>query len=96
MTGGGNGPIAALVNAFEEHFSISVRIRDYHEHAMAAAATATAAAYVEADVDEEAFWGVGIHPSIVTASLRAVVSAVNRAVAQRDAGGAIGALFGAR
>ena len=47
---------------------------------------ATAAAYVEADVDDEAFWGVGIHPSIVTASLRAVVNAVNRATRSRRAG----------
>ena len=45
---------------------------------------ARAAAYVEADVDEEAFWGVGIHHSIVTASLRAVVNAVDRAVAARS------------
>ena len=40
---------------------------------------------VEADVDEEAYWGVGIHPSIVTASLRAVINAVNRAHALRSA-----------
>ena len=43
------------------------------------------AAYVESDVDDEALWGVGIHPSIVTASLRAVVNAVNRAHASRAA-----------
>jgi 2-isopropylmalate synthase len=45
---------------------------------MAASAAAAAAAYVEADVDEQAFWGVAIHGSIVTASLRAIVNAVNR------------------
>ena len=60
-------------------------MREYHEHAMSKGEDATAAAYVEADVDEEAFWGVGIHPSIVTASLRAVVNAVNRAHALRSA-----------
>jgi 2-isopropylmalate synthase len=62
-----------------------IRIRDYHEHAMAAAADATAAAYIEADIDGDLVWGVGLHPSIVTASLRAVVNAVNRAHALRKA-----------
>jgi 2-isopropylmalate synthase len=54
---------------------------------------ATAAAYVEADVDEEAFWGVGIHPSIVTASLRAVINSVNRATLLRTARDAAAAAF---
>jgi 2-isopropylmalate synthase len=83
VQGAGNGPIAALVEGFERQFGITVRLRDYHEHAMAASADATAAAYVEADVDEDAVWGVGLHPSIVTASLRAVVNAVNRGIALR-------------
>jgi len=93
VSGSGNGPIAALVDAFERHFGVSVRIRDYHEHAMAASADATAAAYVEADVDEDAVWGVGLHPSIATASLRAVVNAVNRAIALRASEAAAAALF---
>jgi 2-isopropylmalate synthase len=85
VSGSGNGPIAALVDAFDQNFGIAIRIRDYHEHAMAAAADATAAAYIEADIDGDLVWGVGLHPSIVTASLRAVVNAVNRALAQRKA-----------
>ena len=85
VSGEGNGPIAALVHGIEERFGIEVDVRDYHEHAMAKGEDATAAAYVEADVDDEAFWGVGIHPSIVTASLRAVVNAINRAHALRSA-----------
>ncbi len=85
IEGVGNGPIAALVDAFARSFGIEIRLRDYHEHAMSAAADATAAAYIEADVDDEPVWGVGLHPSIVSASLRAVVNAVNRAVAQRAA-----------
>jgi 2-isopropylmalate synthase len=85
VTGTGNGPIAALVDALDREFGVAVRIRDYHEHAMAAAADATAAAYIEADIDGDLVWGVGLHPSIVTASLRAVVNAVNRAIAQRRA-----------
>ena len=85
LEGEGNGPIAALVDAIEERFGLAVDVREYHEHAMSKGEDATAAAYVEADVDEEAFWGVGIHPSIVTASLRAVINAVNRAHAFRSA-----------
>ena len=85
VSGEGNGPIAALVHGLEQRFGIEVDVRDYHEHAMAKGEDATAAAYVEADVDDEAVWGVGIHPSIVTASLRAVVNAVNRAHALRAA-----------
>jgi 2-isopropylmalate synthase len=85
VSGTGNGPIDALVDAFDRSFGIAVRIRNYHEHAMAAAADATAAAYIEADIDSDLVWGVGLHPSIVTASLRAVINAVNRALAQRKA-----------
>ncbi len=85
VTGEGNGPIAALVHALEQRLGIEIDVREYHEHAMSKGEDATAAAYVEADVDDEAFWGVGIHPSIVTASLRAVVNAVDRAYALRAA-----------
>ena len=85
VVGEGNGPIAALVHGIEQQFGLDVDVRDYHEHAMSKGEDATAAAYVEADVDEEAFWGVGIHPSIVTASLRAVINAVNRATLLRTA-----------
>jgi 2-isopropylmalate synthase len=85
VVGEGNGPIAALVHGIEQRLGLAVDVRDYHEHAMSKGEDATAAAYVEADVDDEAFWGVGIHPSIVTASLRAVINAVNRAHAFRSA-----------
>ncbi len=85
IEGEGNGPVAALVDAFSKAFGVTISIRDYHEHAMAASADAKAAAYVEADVDDEAFWGVGVHGSILTASLRAIVNAVNRADAARAA-----------
>jgi len=95
VAGSGNGPIAALVEAFDRNFGVQVRIRDYHEHAMAASADATAAAYVEADVDDDAVWGVGLHSSIVTASLRASVNAVNRALALRAAEAAAAAMFDA-
>jgi 2-isopropylmalate synthase len=93
IDGTGNGPIAALVDAFEHSFGIVVRIRDYEEHAMSASADALAAAYVEAEVDDEVVWGVGIHASIATASLRAVVNSVNRAIAAREALAATAAAF---
>jgi 2-isopropylmalate synthase len=82
VAGVGNGPIAAFVTALREGLGVPVQVRDYHEHALGAGAGASAAAYVEADVDEDVTWGVGIHSSIVTASLRAVSSAVNRAARQ--------------
>ncbi len=85
IAGAGNGPIAALVHAIGSQLDIAVRVRAYHEHAMSTGEDATAAAYVEADVDDEVVWGVGIHPSIVTASLRAVVNAVDRALAAQAA-----------
>ena len=74
----GNGPIAAFVDALAA-IGIDVRVLDYAEHAMSAGGDAKAAAYVECAVGDRVLWGVGIDASIVTASLKAVVSAVNRA-----------------
>jgi 2-isopropylmalate synthase len=56
-----------------------VRVLDYHEHALTAGDDARAAAYVECATGGDVLWGVGVDHSIVTASLRAVVSAINRA-----------------
>jgi len=77
LTGHGNGPIAAFCEALHAH--ADVRVLDYHEHALAAGGDAKAAAYLECAVNGKVLWGVGIHSSIVTASMKAVVSAVNRA-----------------
>jgi 2-isopropylmalate synthase len=55
-------------------------VLDYHEHAMSAGDDARAAAYVECAVEDTVLWGVGVNGSIVSASLKAVVSAVNRAM----------------
>jgi 2-isopropylmalate synthase len=74
----GNGPIDAFMHALST-VDISVRVLDYAEHALSAGGDAQAAAYVECEVDGEVRWGVGVDPNIVTASLRAVASAVNRA-----------------
>jgi 2-isopropylmalate synthase len=78
LHGVGNGPIDAFVHALSE-VDIEVRVLDYAEHALSAGGDAKAAAYVECAVGGEMYWGVGIDPNIVAASLRAVTSAVNRA-----------------
>ncbi len=83
LTGRGNGPVAAFCGALAQH-GIDVRVLDYAEHAMSAGGDATAASYVECAVNDRVLWGIGIGPSITTSSLKAIVSAVNRAV--RDAG----------
>jgi 2-isopropylmalate synthase len=77
ITGSGNGPIAAFVDALAS-VGFDVRVLDYTEHALTAGDDARAAAYVECTVGDRVLWGVGVHSSIVTASLRAVVSAINR------------------
>jgi 2-isopropylmalate synthase len=78
LEGRGNGPIAAFVDALST-LDVDVRVLDYTEHAMSSGGDATAAAYVECAVGERVLWGVGVDPNIVRASLKAVMSAVNRA-----------------
>ncbi|MCW2852323.1 MAG: 2-isopropylmalate synthase [Nocardioides sp.] len=84
LEGSGNGPIEAFVTAINElpraglGGSFDVRVLDYHEHALSSGGDALAAAYVECAVGDEVLWGVGVDANIVTASLKAVVSAVNR------------------
>jgi 2-isopropylmalate synthase len=78
VSGQGNGPLAAFVDAISS-VGFDVEVLDYSEHAMSAGDDAQAAAYVEASIGGQTVWGVGIATSITTASLRAVVSAVNRA-----------------
>ena len=79
LGGHGNGPIAAFCDALSTH-GIDVRVLDYAEHAMSAGGDAKAASYVECAVEGKVLWGVGIDPSITTSSLKAIISAVNRAV----------------
>lgn len=78
-TGTGNGPIAAFL-AIMAAQGIEVKLYDYVEHALSEGGDALAAAYVELNVNGTRLWGVGIDADISTASLKAVVSAVNRAV----------------
>ena len=62
---------------------MDVRVLDYSEHALSEGGNARAAAYVECAVGERVLWGVGIDPNTSMSSLKAVISAVNRAI--RDA-----------
>jgi 2-isopropylmalate synthase len=78
LTGVGNGPIDAFVHAIQP-LGIQARVLDYQEHALTAGGDAQAAAYVEVEVGDVTVWGVGIDPNIVSASIKAVNSAVNRA-----------------
>ena len=78
LEGHGNGPIAAFVDALAT-IGYDVRVLDYSEHALSSGGDAIAAAYVECAVGDQLLWGVGLDANIVTASLKAVISAVNRA-----------------
>ena len=91
LTGTGNGPIAAFVGALNELLGEmkaagdprwtdrdEVRVLDYAEHALSSGGDAIAAAYVECAIGDKVMWGVGLDANIVTASLKAVVSAINR------------------
>ena len=82
VLGRGNGPIAAFIDALTS-IGVDVRVLDYAEHALSAGGDARAAAYVECAVGDRVLWGVGLHESIVKASFRAIMSALNRA--DRDA-----------
>ncbi|HEY3841178.1 MAG TPA: 2-isopropylmalate synthase [Bryobacteraceae bacterium] len=78
VTGAGNGPIAAFVHALQKDLTIDVEVVDYAEHAITAGSEASAAAYVEARSADGIRWGVGLDGSILAASLKAVLCAVNR------------------
>ena len=80
FSGSGNGPIAAFIHIISGYTDKQVRVLDYYEHALSAGGDAKAAAYLECEVDGKTFWGVGIDPSTTTAALKAVISAVNRAL----------------
>ncbi|MBU6253784.1 MAG: 2-isopropylmalate synthase [Acidobacteria bacterium] len=79
LSGSGNGPISAFCNVMQS-YGVDIQVADYYEHAMSAGGDASAAAYLECTVNGGTYWGVGIDPSTTTASLKAVISAVNRAL----------------
>jgi len=77
--GVGNGPVDAFLKILAAQ-GIDIQLFDYVEHTMAQGGDAHAAAYVELEVNGRTLWGVGIDPDISTASLKAIVSGVNRAL----------------
>ena len=87
VTGVGNGPINAFCQAVSEPDmglgGVGLRVLDYSEHALTTGGDAEAAAYLEIEVGDQVLWGVGISESIVGASLRAVMSGVNRIARNR-------------
>jgi len=80
ISGKGNGPIDSYVDALKSQCDVDFKVIDYRERAFGAGADARAVAYVEIETPEGALFGVGEHVNIVTASLKAVTSAVNRAI----------------
>ena len=84
--GVGNGPIEAFIDGFQREFGHKIRITGYNEHAIGDGADASALCIVEAQVDAgQPVFGVGMHGNIVSASLKAIVCAVNRSLLERDA-----------
>ncbi|MEW2292610.1 2-isopropylmalate synthase [Streptomyces sp. NPDC006743] len=78
LTGSGNGPISAFFDALQA-IGVDVRLLDYQEHTMSEGASAQAASYIECAIEDKVLWGIGIDANTTRASLKAVVSAVNRA-----------------
>jgi len=79
ISGTGNGPIDAFVSGLRSGLGVEISVRDYHEHATTAGANSAAVAYVELEVAGHAVYGIARDANIVTASLRAIVSGLNRA-----------------
>ncbi|MDQ1113816.1 2-isopropylmalate synthase [Microbacterium testaceum] len=84
----GNGPVAAFLEIVRSQ-GFEVTLYDYVEHALSSGGDAQAAAYVELQVDDQRLWGVGIDGDISTASLKAIVSGVNRAIRTRQSSDAL-------
>jgi 2-isopropylmalate synthase len=79
LSGEGNGPINAFVQALRHEFAVTFDVKDYVEHALSQGSEASAVAYIETqDAEGTVRWGVGVHPSTITASLRAVLGAFAR------------------
>jgi 2-isopropylmalate synthase len=78
VTGTGNGPIDALMNALQRELGISAEVLEYSEHSVGKGAKACAIAYVQVSMNGRSSFGVGRHESILTASIEAVLSAIAR------------------
>jgi 2-isopropylmalate synthase len=77
--GQGNGPVSAFIDVLSQQ-GVKIRLLDYIEHTMSTGSDANAASYVELEVEGKTLWGVGIDGDIAVSSLKAIISAVNRAL----------------
>ena len=78
ISGSGNGPIDAMINALKNDLELELKISDYHQHAISSGSDAKAVAYSEIISGRESFWGVGIHQNTVIAGLESIISGLNR------------------
>lgn len=78
IEGMGNGPIDAMIDALKNHFSMDIKISDYHQHAISSGSDAKAVAYSELLLNGQSVWGVGIHQNTVIAGLQSVIGGLNR------------------
>ena len=83
VSGRGNGLISSVVTTIEETFGLDIKVRDYTEHALGSGRDARAAAYLECESGGQVIWGCGIDTDVATASVRAVLSAANSAIANQ-------------
>ena len=79
VQGEGSGSLDAFVTGLRSALDLDLRVLDYHEHSKGSGADATAVAYIEMAIDGTELWGCGLHTDITTASMRAIISAINRA-----------------
>ena len=78
ITGRGNGPIDAMIDAIKKSFNLEIKISDYHQHAISSGSDAKAVAYSELVLGNKSVWGVGMHQNTVIAGLLSVISGLNR------------------
>ena len=80
ISGSGNGPIDAFVNALNQKLSIDVKVSDYHQSAISSGSDAQAAAYIELQKGDKTSWGVGINPNTTKASFEAIIVGVAKLI----------------
>ena len=80
ISGSGNGPIDAFVNALNQKLSIDIKISDYHQSAISSGSDAQAAAYIEIQKGGKTSWGVGINPNTTKASFEAIIVGVAKLI----------------
>ncbi len=79
MKGAGNGPLDAFCDAFKKSVGLDFSLHSYHEHALARGSSSKAVAYIEILNDrQESWWGAGLDTDIIVASIKALLSGLNR------------------